>query len=216
MPRTREDDVVAHPVSAIAGNTAIHRVIGRCLSFRLPSNHFSDKLARTSLARRSASALTGCKATHRMVMMPGERRDQYRRNLIRAVASVATARVSVRNIENAGPTESARSVHAIFTKPGSSNFTNASGGSARKTTFASHGLVTAPTTTTRLGTIARTPHPMDVGYSRMPHGRVVRSGSLPSITSLALTIARASFDCIRSVSHAAANVTSAGAATPMW
>ena len=29
MPRTREDDVVAHPVSAIAGNTAIHRDISQ-------------------------------------------------------------------------------------------------------------------------------------------------------------------------------------------
>jgi hypothetical protein len=48
-------------------------------------------------------------------MMPGDRNDQYRRNFARAVASVATARVSVRKIDAFVPIASARSVQTIFT-----------------------------------------------------------------------------------------------------
>ena len=47
--------------------------------------------------------------------MPGEKRAQYHRNFLLASASVATARVSVRAIDVASLTASARSVHTIFT-----------------------------------------------------------------------------------------------------
>ena len=42
-----------------------------------------------------------------MAMIPGERNDQYRRNFVRATASVAMARVSVRNIDCVAPIGSA-------------------------------------------------------------------------------------------------------------
>jgi hypothetical protein len=48
-------------------------------------------------------------------MMPGDRKDQYRRNFARAVESVATARVSVRKIDVFAPIGSARNVQTIFT-----------------------------------------------------------------------------------------------------
>jgi hypothetical protein len=48
-------------------------------------------------------------------MMPGDRKDQYRRNFARAIGSVATARVSVRKIDMVSLTGSARSVQAILT-----------------------------------------------------------------------------------------------------
>ena len=48
--------------------------------------------------------------------MPGEANAQYRRNLARAVASVASARVSVRKIVDVSPSiRSARKVQAILT-----------------------------------------------------------------------------------------------------
>ena len=56
---------------------------------------------------------------------------------------------------------SARSVHTIFTNPGSENAANSAGGRARKVTFASHGFVTAPMTIWRRGTSASTPQPSD-------------------------------------------------------
>jgi hypothetical protein len=45
----------------------------------------------------------------------GDRHDQYSRNRARAERSVAMARVSLRKIEAAGPSGSARSVQAMFT-----------------------------------------------------------------------------------------------------
>jgi hypothetical protein len=47
--------------------------------------------------------------------MPGDRKDQYRRNFARAEGSVARARVSVRKIEEVTLLVSARSVQTIFT-----------------------------------------------------------------------------------------------------
>ena len=90
-----------------------------------------------------------------MTMIPGERKDQYRRNLVRASGSVAMARVSVLKTDSVSLIASARIVQAIFTYPGSLNAANWSGGKARNVTFASQGLVTAPTTIWRSGTLGQ-------------------------------------------------------------
>jgi hypothetical protein len=47
--------------------------------------------------------------------MPGEKRAQYQRNLVRAEGSVVATRVSVRKIDSAGPIGFARKVHTILT-----------------------------------------------------------------------------------------------------
>ncbi len=49
----------------------------------------------------SASALTAVSDIQRITMMPGERKDQYRRNFALAVGSVVAALVSVRKIDSA-------------------------------------------------------------------------------------------------------------------
>jgi hypothetical protein len=51
-------------------------------------------------ARRSASRFSGRSDNHRMVDTPGDTKAQYLRNLARATGSVATARVSVMNIDS--------------------------------------------------------------------------------------------------------------------
>src|SRR5262245_46045973 len=64
--------------------------------------------------RRSASAFTAGSMTLRIATIPGESNDQYRRNFLRAWPSVPTARVSVRKIDSALATASARNVQMIF------------------------------------------------------------------------------------------------------
>ena len=73
------------------------------------------RAAVAAIARFSASCLTMRIDSSRISTMPAEKRAQYQRNLRRADASVATARVSDRAIELNGLTASARSVHTIFT-----------------------------------------------------------------------------------------------------
>jgi hypothetical protein len=63
-------------------------------------NERSRSKAHEVRARRSASALTGGSSIARIAIMPGDTNDQYRRNFARADASVATARVSVRNTDS--------------------------------------------------------------------------------------------------------------------
>jgi hypothetical protein len=53
----------------------------------------------SAVARRSASAFNGPSAIQRIRMIPGERKDQYRRKFLRDTGSVAPARVSVLNTE---------------------------------------------------------------------------------------------------------------------
>ena len=72
-------------------------------------------------------------------MMPADIRDQYRRNLRRASASVATALVRVTKRELSAPSGSAARETAIFTNPGSSNAANSSGGRGRNSTSWRHG-----------------------------------------------------------------------------
>src|SRR5207244_2562142 len=57
-------------------------------------------------ARRSASAFNGPSNIHRITMMPGDAKDQYRRNFARAVGLVVATRVSVRKNDSAAPSES--------------------------------------------------------------------------------------------------------------
>src|SRR5262245_20643062 len=71
MPRTREDDVVAHPVSAIAGNTAVHRVIGGCLSYP----RTSDLIFRTNLRGTSPVRGNGRTACSRQPLKRGIERQ---------------------------------------------------------------------------------------------------------------------------------------------
>src|SRR5262245_11843617 len=67
------------------------------------------------IQRRSASVFTAGSITLRMAAMPGERNAQYRLNFLRDSTSVATARVSVRNIDWLLPSGFARSVQMILT-----------------------------------------------------------------------------------------------------
>ena len=153
---------------------------------------------------------------HRISAMPGEKNDQYQRNLARAAASVETTRVSVLKTDRAVPSGSARSVQAIFTYPGSSKARKATGGNARKTTLASQGRVTAPTTISRSGISASTPQPRDWTSASSPRGRCRPSGVLRRISSRPLMTARARGDWSRSICRAAASVVAAGATTRTW
>src|SRR5439155_25179616 len=148
--------------------------------------------------------------TLRITIIPGDRNDQYRRNFLRASGSVVLARVSVRNTDSLFQLGSARSVHTIFTYPGSWNASNSSGGKARKTGFASHGFVTPPITISRPGNSARTPHPSDFTSARSPRGWTLLSGLLRRINYLPLHIPGTTAQLSRSISVAADNATSAG------
>ena len=101
-------------------------------------------------------------------MIPGEKKDQYRRNPVRASASVAMARVFIRKTDSVPLIGAALIVRAILSCPGSLNATNWLGGSARNVTFASQGFVTAPTTTWRSGTSAKIPRPTTVSRRGAP------------------------------------------------
>ena len=81
-----------------------------------------------------------------MVTMPNRAQRQYRRKLLRAWASVATARVSCANRVVAGPSDSASSVQAIFTWLGSAYAANWSTGIGVKPESACHGRQAAPHT----------------------------------------------------------------------
>ena len=164
-------------------------------------------------ARCSASALSGPSASQRISEIPGDASDQYRRNLLRASSSVAIALVSVSNTDVLAPIGSARSVQTIFTYPGSANAANRLGGTERNVTSASHGFVTAPTTTSRPGTSPSTTHPSESVASRMPRGLARPSALAPRTSALALNMARATGLPMRSICLAAESVSSAGALT---
>lgn len=76
--------------------------------------------------------------------MPGDAHRQYRRNLSRAAASVAAARVSTVKRLLAGARASTSNVQVIFTSPGWAYVENCSAGIGWNTTFPSHGRHAAP------------------------------------------------------------------------
>ena len=149
----------------------------------------------------------------RISRIPGENTAQYRRNLARDAASVASTRVSVRSIDAPGPIESAAMVTTIFTKPAESKEANAFAGSARKITLGFHGCVTAPNTIRRPGMSASTPQPIDVSSATMGSVFGRAGGVAPRISSRARKIACTTAECCRSIERAAAFATDAGAAT---
>ena len=75
----------------------------------------SLRLAPKLVTRRSASFFTDVSKTRLINTMPGEKNDQYSRNLAREVGSVAATRVSVPAMDSDAPIGSARNVHTIFT-----------------------------------------------------------------------------------------------------
>ena len=80
------------------------------------------------------------------MMIPKRAQRQYRRNLSRDTASVATARVSVISRVRDGPSGSASIVHAILTCSGPCQAAKSAAPSAWKRTSASHGRQVAPAT----------------------------------------------------------------------
>ena len=75
------------------------------------------------------------------------------------------------------------------------------------------GLRAAPITISQSGTSARTPHPKAFVFANSPLGNSEPAGWARSRSSRPLKMARTMGESSRSIEHAAANVTSAGALT---
>ena len=118
-----------------------------------------DQRAAAVLHRRSASLRMPGTRSHRIATMPKRAKRQYRRNLARAGASVAAARVSVAKRVTAGSRASVSNVQAILTRSGSANEANRPAAIGVKTTSAFQGSQAAPATKNRPGSSARMPSP---------------------------------------------------------